>query len=242
LAIGNRKTGRPGGVPGPHVAVILPGAGKGSRFGAKENKIFQPVAGKEVFLWTIQRFARRADVCQILLAVSAEGARTIRERFSRQLAQMNVACVEGGATRTRSVRHALAMVSDRADLVCVHDAVRPCVQEAQIDAVFATAERTGAAILAVPVAQTVKQVDPEGRILRTVPREDLWAAQTPQVFRRDWLLAAYAAGAEATDDAELVQALGHPVHVVPGDARNIKITTPADLALATAVLAGDAGS
>lgn len=223
------------------VSVILPAAGSGSRFGAPVNKIFQPLAGKEVFLWTLERFAGRPDVCQILLVVSPADAARMARRHGPALAAMNVTCVEGGATRSDSVRNALARLSAAAELVCVHDAVRPCVRSELIDAVFARAARTGAAILAEPLAPTIKEVDPAGRILRTVPREALWAAQTPQVFRRDWLLAAYADGAQATDDAQLVQALGHDVFVVPGEPRNIKITTPGDLAMAEALLAGAAG-
>lgn len=220
------------------VSVILPAAGSGSRFGAPVNKIFQPLAGKEIFLWTLERFARRADVCQVLLVVSPADAARMAHRHGQALAAMNVVCVEGGPTRSDSVRNALARLSDQARFVCVHDAVRPCVGDRQIDAVFAQGARTGAAILAEPVVPTIKQVDSTGRILCTVPREALWAAQTPQVFRRDWLEEAYASGDQATDDAELVQARGHAVFVVPGEPGNIKITTPGDLAMAEALLTG----
>ena len=227
--------------PSAPVSVILPAAGTGSRFGAPVNKIFQPLAGKDVFLWTLERFAGRADVCQILLVVSPADAATMARRHGAVLAAMKVVCVEGGPTRSDSVRNALARLAGQAQLVCVHDAVRPCVRAEFIDAVFARAACTGAAILAEPLAPTIKEVDPAGRILRTVPREALWAAQTPQVFRRDWLLAAYAAGAQATDDAQLVQALGHDVFVVPGEPGNIKITTPGDLAMAEAILTAPPG-
>src|SRR5262249_26536432 len=111
---------------------------------------------------------------------------------------------------------------------------------ALIDAVFASASQQGAALLAVPVTDTVKQVNAQQQVKATMPRQGLWLAQTPQVFRRDWLEAAYAnrskAGKEITDDAQLIEAAGHPVHVVEGAGTNIKITTKADLILAEAIL------
>ena len=159
----------------------------------------------------------------------------IRERFGAELGRMKVTLVVGGDTRSRSVRNALAKVTDRAELVCVHDAVRPCVSPEWIDRVFAEAARTGAAILACPVHGTLKRAA-GGLIRATLPREEFWEAQTPQVFRRELLREAYAGDAEATDDAHLVERLGRPVSLVPGDPRNVKITTPADLAFAEAVI------
>ena len=126
--------------------------------------------------------------------------------------------VEGGDTRQESVAHALAAVpAEDEDIVLVHDAVRPCVTETLIQAVFAQTEASGAAIPAIAVADTVKQVDAKKQITATVPRQGLFLAQTPQVFRRDWLSDAYARRGEfgpgITDDAQLVEALGHPVQM-----------------------------
>ena len=219
------------------VSVIVPAAGSGKRFGAAENKIFRELCGQAVFLRTVALFAGRPDVCQIQLVVSREDVSHVREGHGDRLDRMGVTVVEGGVTRDQSVRNALACVADQADLVCVHDAVRPCVTHDLVDAVFAAASRTGAAILAVPVHGTVKKVAPDRTIERTVPRGGLWQAQTPQVFRRDLLLRAYESEMEGvTDDAQRVEALGHAVTVVPGDPTNVKITTPADLAFAEAVL------
>jgi 2-C-methyl-D-erythritol 4-phosphate cytidylyltransferase len=173
---------------------------------------------------------------QVQLLVSAEDMPAIKERFGGNLGFMGVTLTQGGATRTQSVANALAKVVAEADLVCVHDAVRPCVSPLWVDAVFKEAAKTGAAILAYPVHGTLKKVSAAGVIDETVPRADLWEAQTPQVFRKDLLALAYAAGKDATDDAALVEAIGHPVSVVMGDPRNIKITTPGDLALAEAVI------
>lgn len=218
------------------VSVIVPAAGAGTRFGAKGNKIFQRLGDSPVFIRTLELFANRDDVCQVQLVVSPADMDELKERFGGNLGFLGVKIVAGGQTRTESVRNALAGVAGDAELVCVHDAVRPCVSPLWIDAVFKEAEKTGAAILAYPLHGTLKRVSAANIIDATLPREDLWEAQTPQVFRKDVLVAAYAAGKTATDDAHLVEQSGHGVSVVPGDPRNIKITTPADLALAAAVI------
>ena len=217
------------------VSVILPAAGASTRFGAATSKILQPLKGEPVFMRTIHLFSRRPDVCQILLVVSEAQRDDLADHYQRILAAEKVDLVLGGADRTASVRHALAAVTDQAELVCVHDAVRPCVAQGQIDAVFNAAQAHGAAILAWPIHGTVKQAAHDV-IERTVDRAGLWQAQTPQVFRKDWLVDAYAANNSATDDAAMLEAIGRTVHVVAGDPRNIKITTPVDLAMAEAVI------
>ena len=152
---------------------------------------------------------------------------------------MNVTLGHGGAERFESVANALARVGDDVEFVAIHDAVRPCATPEQVAAVFASAQRHGAALLATRVVDTVKRVEGQ-TVTETLPREGLWLAQTPQVFRRDWLEDAYARraelGAAITDDAQLVEAAGRAVVVVEGDATNVKITTKADLALAEAIL------
>ncbi|MFA6134271.1 MAG: 2-C-methyl-D-erythritol 4-phosphate cytidylyltransferase [Phycisphaerae bacterium] len=218
------------------VSVIIPAAGAGTRFGSRQNKIFERIGNGPVFIRTLEVFTSRTDVCQILLVVSPADMAETRERFGGPLGFMGVKLVEGGANRSQSVRNALALVAAEADLVCVHDAVRPCISQLWVDEVFAKADKTGAAILAYPVHGTLKTVSKDGVIEQTLPRRELWEAQTPQVFRKDILLAAYASGAEATDDSNLVESTGQAVSVVLGDPRNIKITTPRDLALAAAVI------
>ena len=224
----------------PNISVILPAAGSGKRFGADSNKIFQPLGGRAIFLRSIDLFAARDDVCQILLVASAADAAELSERFGGELAALGVELVEGGAQRSDSVRNALARLDDGARLVCVHDAVRPCADPERIDAVFHAAAESGAAILACPLHGTIKKVDLSGgEIITTVDREGLWEAQTPQVFDRDLLIEAYGLGGQATDDAEMVQRAGGKVIVVPSDSNNIKITTQADLAFAEAVIRSD---
>jgi 2-C-methyl-D-erythritol 4-phosphate cytidylyltransferase len=217
------------------VCVILPAAGSGKRFGPDGDKARQPLLGRPVFLRTLELFCSRADVCQVLLVLPPDRIHKYLRDFGDELSMLKVEIIAGGSTRTASVRNALERASAQADLIAVHDAVRPLVTDSQIDAVFAQASECGAAILAWPVHATLKRA--AGRVItETVPRDDVWEAQTPQVFRRDWLLAAYAGGGQATDDAALVQAVGHAVQVVPAAATNIKITTPDDMKLAEAIL------
>jgi 2-C-methyl-D-erythritol 4-phosphate cytidylyltransferase len=221
-------------------AVILPAAGRSSRFRDKEKKPFAQLDGRAVWLRTAEVFVTRNDVCQCLVVVAKEDQEVFQRRYGANLAFMNVQMVDGGSERFASVANALARVKPEADFVAIHDAVRPCLTTALVDAVFAKAVQTGAALLAVPVTDTVKQVDAKGFIQATVPRQGLWLAQTPQVFRRDWLVAAYGNRAKAdksiTDDAQLVEAAGHPVAVVEGSPANVKITAKGDLALAEAIL------
>lgn len=220
------------------VAVVIPAAGAGARFGGNVKKPFAQLDNRPVFIRALELFVNRPDVCQLILAVAPEDFDVVREKYAANLMFMNVKLVRGGARRFESVRAALAEVADEAELVCVHDAVRPCVLESWIDAVFSKAAETGAAILAAPLTGTIKNVRKD-TVTETVPREGLYEAQTPQVFRKDWLQAAYAElpdGFEPTDDAQVVERCGHPVAVVASDRRNIKITTGSDMGLAAAIL------
>lgn len=219
------------------VAVIVPGAGAGRRFAGKRNKIFERIEDQPVFIRTLEAFTTRDDVCQVLLVISPDDMDEVTSRYGGHLGFMGVQVVEGGEKRSESVRNALEKLSDDAELICIHDAVRPCVSALWVDAVFAEAQKSGAAILAYPVHGTLKKVSEGGVIDETIARTALWEAQTPQVFRRDVLLKAYAGAIDdVTDDAQLVEAAGHPVSVVAGDPRNIKITTRADLDLVRAVI------
>ncbi len=165
---------------------------------------------------------------------------TFKRRFAANLAFLNIQIVAGGKQRFDSVAAALAKLKDDAEFVAIHDAARPCVTRELIDAVFARAVKDGAAMLAVPVGDTIKQTDGHDNVLATVSRQNLWLAQTPQVFRRDWLLAAYVnrakAGPDVTDDAQLIEAAGHVVRLVTGSTTNLKITTKEDLFLSEAIL------
>ncbi len=216
------------------IAVILPAAGDSTRFGGPTKKPFVQLAGRPLWVHAAERFWSRPDVVAVLIAVAPAD----RDEFRSHLpASANCRLVDGGAERFESVANALAVVPD-CDLVAVHDAVRPLTPPELIDAVFAAAAEHGAALPAVPVADTLKRVAGD-ELTETVPRSGLWQAQTPQVARRDWLVDAYARrqslAVPITDDAQLLEACGYPVRVVPGSRVNFKITTPDDLKLATLV-------
>lgn len=224
----------------PRYAVILPAAGQSTRFGGAEKKPFLDLHGRPIWLRSAELFAHRPDVCQILLVVAPDRRGMFCQCHGAQLDELRVSVADGGAERFESVANALQRVKESADFVAVHDAVRPCVSPDLIDQVFARAAQTGAALLALPVQDTVKRVGEGQRVAVTVPRQGLWLAQTPQVCRRDWLLDAYSRrdelGGIVTDDAQLIEAAGYPVEVVPGSPLNLKITTPIDLALAEVIL------
>ena len=220
-------------------AVILPAAGRSSRFHDKHyKKPFANLGGRAVWLHSAERFLNRDDVVQTILVIAADDREDFNFKFSSNVAILGIDVVHGGAERADSVENALARVKPDADFICVHDAARPCLANEWIDTIFQAAEKTGAAIFAIPVAGTVKRVGPDKTIQETISRQDLWEAQTPQVFRRQLLLDAYAkrAGFQGTDEAQLVERLGHPVTVVPGFPVNLKITTKQDLRLAEQAL------
>jgi 2-C-methyl-D-erythritol 4-phosphate cytidylyltransferase len=220
-------------------AVILPAAGQSRRFHDKAyKKPFAPLGGRAVWLHSAERFINRADVKQVIVVIAAEDKELFDLKFGANIAILGVQVVIGGAERADSVQKALEQVKEGIEFVAVHDAARPCLVDPWIDAVFEAAVRDGAAILGTPVNATLKRVDPQKHITATVDRAGLWEAQTPQVFRRELLMQAYAKrGREAvTDDAQLVERLGQQVTVVPCSPLNLKITTRDDLKLAEQVL------
>ena len=223
----------------PTFAVILPAAGKSTRFQAnKRKKPFVDLNGRAVWLRSAEHFVNRDDVVQTLIAVAPEDMEWFKEKFRPNMAFMDIEVVAGGGERADTVQNALARVKNDVDFVAVHDAARPLLVKKWIDEVFAAAAESGAAIPGIRVASTLKRVTAESTIEETVSRDGLWLAQTPQVFRRELLLDAFAKrdGFQATDEAQLVERLGHPVRVVPGSPMNFKITTGDDFQMAKAVV------
>ena len=222
------------------VAAIVVAAGKGERFGGAEKKTFAKIAGRPMFLRSLEHFINREDVCQTILVIAPEDEEHLKEKFGANLGFMGVQLVVGGAQRSESVANGVAAVREDAELVAIHDAARPCVTEEMIDKVFAEAAKTGAAILAAPLRGTIKRASDAGVIDETISRQGLWEAQTPQVFKRDVILAACEKraeiGDEPTDDAQLVEAIGHPVSIVAADFTNLKITSKSDTTLASAII------
>ncbi len=220
-------------------AVILPAAGKSSRFPAgQKKKPFVDLKGRAVWIRSAEAFVNRDDVIQTLVVVAEEDLEDFKDRFRPNLAFMDVEVVAGGATRMASVANGLSRVSDEAGFVAVHDAARPLVAEAWINEIFAAGVEHGAAIPAIPVRGTLKRGQADGTVEATVSRDGLWTAQTPQVFRRELLVDAFQrrGDLEATDESQLVEQLGHPVRLVPGWPMNLKITTGADLDMARSLL------
>jgi 2-C-methyl-D-erythritol 4-phosphate cytidylyltransferase len=215
-------------------AVILAAAGKSSRFKDKNyKKPFAPLEGRAVWLHSAEKFLNRDDVKQLVLVISDEDREYFQTKFAANAAILGINVVSGGAERADSIQKALEKINTDIDFVVVHDAARPCIANEWISEIFAAAEKSGGAIPAIPVGNTLKRVS-SGTIVETVSRDGLWEAQTPQVFRRDLLLKAYAqrGGFVATDDAQLVERLGQKVNIVPGSTINLKITTREDLRLA----------
>ena len=234
------------------VIVIIPAAGLGTRMtAAPGDKTRKPAATKQfaelqgvpILLRTLEKFCAQEPVSEIRVALRKNEIAPFRERLEREspeiLAKKTV-LLEGGEHRQHSVANALAGVRAAADdIVLVHDAVRPFVSAEMIREVIEASRKYGAAIAAIPAIDTVKQVErtAEGALIKsTIPREKVVMAQTPQGFRYDLLKKAFddaaADGFMGTDEASLIERSGHPVAVVMGSARNIKITTPADLDLA----------
>ncbi len=223
-----------------NVAVIICAAGQSSRFGPKRKKPFVDVAGRAVFLRSVELFSNRDDVKQILLAIPPEDEELVNVKWGPNLAFYNVKIYLGGDERFDTVQKGLQLVKDNIDLIAVHDAVRCCVTDKWVDEVIAAAAKTGAAILASPVAATIKEAK-DKTIIKTVDRANLWEAQTPQVFEAGLLKKAYdnlknLDKTKISDDAQLVEALGGKVSIVEADSSNIKITRKSDIAIAEAIL------
>ena len=225
------------------VVAVIPAGGSGQRMGTATPKQFMPLGGVPLLLHSLQVFERCASISQVILVVPKdERERTLSEVVARHGIKKVLKIVAGGATRQESVYHGLKETDPETEIVVIHDAVRPFVTEELIERSIETARDIGGAIVAVPMKETVKQVGPDGHILRTVDRSQLWLAQTPQTFRRALLIEGYrkaeSDGFHATDEAAVMERLGHKIVVVPGGWDNIKITTPEDFQMAEAILAG----
>jgi len=232
----------------PRVGVIICAAGSSSRFGGKRKKQFVDVDGRAAFIRSIEFFADRDDVKQILLAIPKEDEELVQVKWGANLGFFNVKTYIGAAERFETVARGLELIKEGIGLVAVHDAVRCCLKKEWIDKCFAKAAEYGAAMLAAPVVATIKKVK-DGLIEKTVDRAGLYEAQTPQVFRTGLLKKAYAnlgkvdkskisvdSTGSPRDDAQLVEALGEKVAIVETDFSNIKITKPGDVAIAEAII------
>ena len=222
------------------VTAIFPAAGQGKRMGAGKNKVLLDLDGEPILTRTLRRFSSVAAVSELIVIVGAEEIPLVEEILSATPGLKPYKIAAGGSERQYSIANGLKLLAEDAEIVLVHDAARPLIATQTIERVIAATRKNGAAIAAVREKNTVKTVE-NGFVTGTVPRANLWEVQTPQGFRRELLLKAYAK-AEAdnflgTDDASLVERLGAPIAVVESDYKNIKLTTAEDLVLARAFLA-----
>ena len=225
------------------LSMIVVAAGQGERMGAGINKVRLPLAGEPLLCRCLERLHACKLIDEFILVAHDDDLDywndlQIQQRFPRL---SSIVC--GGDTRTASVSAGLSAVSPLADWVAIHDAARPLIRVEDLERLFAAREGALAAILALPVLDTLKRSEPGGkgqRIKETLPRDDLWLAQTPQLFAAGVLREAYAcipAGISFGDDAALVEAMGIPVQLVPGNPQNLKITLPEHLLLAEQIWA-----
>lgn len=229
----------------PRFTLILPAAGTSSRFGS--NKLLASLAGETVFARTLMAFADHPALAGVVVA--SQHPNVLQQAAIRSLEQyaarnVPVSFVPGGDCRAQSVANAAAAAAAAADVewLAVHDAARPLVSRALIDSTLEAAASHGAVAPAMPVTTTVKQTEGPlpSRVIQTIPRQTLWALQTPQVVRRQALLDAVARCpiplAEVTDDLQLIELAGGQTLLVPGEERNLKLTTAGDLSVAELLL------
>jgi 2-C-methyl-D-erythritol 4-phosphate cytidylyltransferase/2-C-methyl-D-erythritol 2,4-cyclodiphosphate synthase len=223
---------------------LIAAAGRGERLGRPECKAFVILAGKPLVGYALETLRSCPEITSIVLVVAPPDVERARVSLIRSGSGSAERVVAGGADRMASVRAGLAELDAACDTVLVHDGARPFVTPELIRRCLSAAAQHAAAIAALPARDTIKEVTPEQVVAATLDRSRLWLVQTPQVFRSALLVEAHARafrdGVSATDDASLVEGLGHPVHVVMGEPGNIKITSPEDLAKAESLVRGSA--
>ncbi|MGE3163331.1 MAG: 2-C-methyl-D-erythritol 4-phosphate cytidylyltransferase [Planctomycetota bacterium] len=225
-------------LPRWHAVVVAAGAGR--RFGGETRKVGLELAGAPVVLHSVRTLSGAASFGGGVVVVHADDVDLARRKWLPEGQGWAVAV--GGVTRAESVQAGLLALSPDAAWVAVHDAARPLVLQSDVEAVVRRAVEVGAAILATPVVETLKRVR-AGLVAETIDRSEVWRAETPQVFRLEWLRRAYSAWPRGdTDDAALLERLGLPVAVVPTAGPNPKVTVAADLRLAERLLADRAGA
>ncbi len=218
------------------VSVIIAAAGNSTRYGTGKSKQFLILDNTPVLIKSIQAFEEIDDVKEIIITARKQDFEIIKNFIAQYGVRKVKHIVEGGATRQDSIYAAVEKVDEKADLVAVHDGARPLIKKEVIESVIQKADDVDAAACAVPVKDTIKIIDPSGKIVTTPERDALRAVQTPQIFRfslyKEAIEKAVLDGKQYTDDCQLVESMGYPVYLVDGDYENIKITTPDDLLVA----------
>ncbi len=223
-----------------NVSAIIVAAGKGERMGKKKQ--FLSLAGRPMLYWTLEKFQKIKPIKEIVLVLPKEDilrkSKLIKTKFTKVKK-----IIPGGKIRQESVFNGLTETNPNILLVAIQDGVRPLVSEKLIKNTIKVAERYGSAVPALPVRETVKTVSSNKFVETTLPRKKIWATQTPQIFRREIILKAHRKAKEdrfiGTDDAQLVERIGCPVKLIPGEYTNIKITLPEDLLFAQALISAD---
>lgn len=223
------------------VVAVIPAAGLGTRMGGNIPKQYLTLGNLPLLVYSLQVFQQIEGIDEVILSVPASDLEYCYREIVKPFGLEKVTQVVAGGTRRQdSVRNGLAAISDRPDGVLVHDGVRPFIDQHMVKNVIDCAGQTGAAVVAMPIHDTVKRVDSSGIIQETLKREELWQIQTPQVFRYDWLVEAHQRAQQhqwdVTDDAALIERMGYPVSVVEGSCFNIKVTKPDDLVFGEAIL------
>ena len=220
---------------------VIVSAGKGLRFMEGKKKQFYFLRGKPILAHTLDKFETCSLIRSVRLVVGQEDMDyCLKEIVEKYRFQKVSKIVPGGKRRQESVRNGIDALPKDADIVAIHDGVRPFITRAMIEDSIHSAVRNGAVVLAMPVKETIKVSNPNGTVLKTLDRESLWQIQTPQTFQVNIIKEAYYRATEegfvGTDDASLVERIGVKVHILPGSYTNIKITTPEDLLLANLIL------
>jgi len=220
---------------------VVVSAGKGHRFMEGKKKQFHLLEGKPILVHTLEKFEACPLIRSILLVVGQEDMDyCLREVIEQHKFKKVSQIVPGGRRRQESVKNGIDALPKDADIVAIHDGVRPFITRAMIEDSIHSAVRNGAVVLAMPVKETIKVSNPDGTVLKTLDRESLWQMQTPQTFQVNIIKEAYYRATEegfiGTDDASLVERIGVKVHILPGSFTNIKITTLEDLLLANLIL------
>jgi len=222
-------------------AAVVVAAGRGSRFGAEQNKVLLPLGGRTVLERSLDSLAATGSVEALVVVAHRDDLPALRERQGSLGRGKVVAIVEGGARRLDSVAAGVRACPAQARNIAIHDAARPLIRAEVVERAIEASDRSGGAVVAVPAVDTVKRSSDGVRVDATLPRSEIFLAQTPQIFRREPFLraleAAIASGREFTDDAAVAEAAGIPVEIVKGDGENLKITYQEDLPRAEAILA-----
>lgn len=225
-------------------SALIPAAGRGRRFGRGSNKVLAEVAGRPIIAHTLAVFQSSPLIDDVTLVCGEEDVDACEGIVRRFRLDKVAAIVEGGVERQESVWNGLLRVGPQAEIIVIHDGARPLVTEQMIAESASAAAAYGAAIAAAPIGDTVKVSDERAFVRETLPRDELFAVQTPQAFRRKIILDAHERartdGFTATDDAALVERLGLPVKIIAGSPENVKVTEPRDLEYVSARLSGGA--